>query len=140
MKKTLLLFLFLASMKVFSATPGIVTPSATIPNYDSKTHIVFIPKAIVIGTDGISVMYENIELLLNPRSTWVILKADLLDIEFTDADTLTIPDFDLSTRTIYFPKVTVDNNNESTADLLLAISARWELLSFEPIVAPLVAK
>ena len=132
MKKTLLLFLFLflASMKAFAVSP----------NYDSRTHIVTIPRVIVTENPTTSVMYENVELLLNPDSTWVILKASLLDIEFTDAETATIPDFDLPTRNVYFPVVTVDKGKDgSTADLILAVTGRWTLAFFgpvEPVVAP----
>ena len=118
-------------------TATVTTPTATVAptpasNYDPSTQVVFIPKVLVTATDGNSTLYENVELSLKTEN-WVVLKASLLDIEFGDADIVGVPDFDLKTSIVYFPKVTINNKEASSAELLLAASGRWRLISLEPL-------
>lgn len=125
MKKTLLLSLLLTSINVF----------AVDPDFNTKTNIVTSPKVAVIVAKGETALYEKTEILLTPKGKWTIKKATHLDIEFTDADLKDIPEYDLSTKIMYFPRITINKNPKDllTVDLLLPFGGLWSIDSFEPL-------
>jgi hypothetical protein len=125
MKKSLLFFLLFISIKGFAADP----------NFDSNLEIVFIPRATVNNSSA----FTDIELVLRSNLTWLILKANeespLADdpINPKKID----PNFDLSTRIVTFPRVTVDNNvTYLKTKLLLKEDFTWKILSAKKEQSP----
>ncbi len=116
MKNILLPLLLFASTSIFAGTP----------NFDTSSRIVFFPDVTVDK----NLIYTDVKLLLRTNLTWNILVANQGSGPVTQEKSR--PDFNLSTRIVTLPRVTVGNNEDEAyvdVELLLKLDGTWTILT-----------